>query len=194
VSSGMKLLGRDEALRLLKTYLRNDRMIKHCIAVEAIMRALARKLGENEELWGIVGLLHDIDYEVVGKDLSRHGLVGAYEILKDKLPQQALEAIAAHNELTGVKPTTPEAEKILHALRASDHMSGLIIATALVMPSKKLAEVKPKSVKKKFKSKDFARGVSRDRIREVEKLGISLSEFIELSLNALKSIAGELGL
>lgn len=194
MSSGMKLLGRDEALRLLKTYLRNDRMIKHCIAVEAIMRALARKLGENEELWGIVGLLHDIDYEVVGKDLSRHGLVGAYEILKDKLPQQALEAIAAHNELTGVKPTTPEAEKILHALRASDHMSGLIIATALVMPSKKLAEVKPKSVKKKFKSKDFARGVSRDRIREVEKLGISLSEFIELSLNALKSIAGELGL
>ncbi len=192
--SGGKDLQREEAVKLLRKYLRNERMIKHCIAVEAIMRALARRLGEDEMLWGLVGLLHDIDYEVVGKDLSRHGLVSAYEILKGKLPQQALEAIAAHNELTGVKPTTPEAERMLHALRASDHMSGLIIATALVMPGKKLAEVKPRSVKKKFKSKDFARGVSRDRIREIERLGIDLNEFIELSLNALKSVANELGL
>ncbi len=192
--SGGEDLQREEAVKLLRKYLRNERMIKHCIAVEAIMRALARRLGEDEMLWRLVGLLHDIDYEVVGKDLSRHGLIGAYEILKGKLPQQALEAIAAHNELTGVKPTTPEAKRMLHALRASDHMSGLIIATALVMPSKKLAEVKPRSVKKKFKSKDFARGVSRDRIKEIERLGIDLNEFIELSLNALKSVANELGL
>ncbi len=178
----------------MKQYLRNERMVKHCLAVEAIMRALARRLGEDEGLWGLVGLLHDIDYEAVGKDLSRHGLMGANEILKGKLPQHALEAIAGHNELTGVKPSTPEAEKLLHALRAADHMSGLIIATALVMPSRRLADVKPKSVKKKFKSKDFARGVSRDRIMEIERLGLTLSEFISLSLEALKAIAPELGL
>ncbi len=187
-------MSRGDALKLLKTYLRSDKMVKHCIAVEAIMRALARRLGEDEELWGLTGLLHDIDYEVVGKDLSRHGLVGAKEILKGKLPPHALEAIAAHNELTGVKPSTPEAEKLLHALRASDHMSGLIIATALVMPSKKLNEVKVKSIKRKFKSKDFARGVNRDRVREVEELGLSLNEFMELSLNALKNVASDLGL
>ncbi len=192
--SDQGLMTREEALNLLKQYLKDERMVKHCLAVEAIMRALARRLGEDEELWGLVGLLHDIDYEVVGKDLSKHGLVGANEVLKGKLPQHALEAIAGHNELTGVKPSTPEAEKLLHALRAADHMSGLIIATALVMPSKKLAEVKPKSVKKKFKSKDFARGVSRDRIREIEKLGIDLNEFITLSLQALKNIADSLGL
>ncbi len=173
--------------------MKNDKIVKHCLAVEAIMRGLAKELGEDAELWGLIGLLHDIDYELTGKDLSKHGLV-SMEILKDKLPRDALEAIGAHNEHNGFKPSSEYAVKVAHALRAADHLSGLIIATALVMPSKKLAEVKVKSIKKKFKSKDFARGVDRDRIREVEKLGIDLNKFFEIGLNALKEIASELGL
>lgn len=169
-------------------------MIKHCIAVEAVMRSLARKLGEDETLWGLVGLLHDIDYDYVGRDMTKHGLE-ALGILKDKgLPQEALEAIAGHNEHNGFKVVGEKAIRILHALRASDHISGLIIATALVMPNKKLCEVKPESVMKKFKSKDFARSVSRERIKEVEFLGISLEDYIVLALNALKGISDQLGL
>lgn len=187
------MITREEALNLLKKYVKNDKIIKHCLAVEAIMRGLARELGEDEELWGLVGLLHDIDYELTGKDLSKHGLK-SMEIVEGKLPREAIEAIGAHNEHNGFKPSSDYAIKLTHALRAADHLSGLIIATALVMPSKKLAEVKVKSIKKKFKSKDFARGVDRSRIREIEELGIDLNKFFEIGLNALKSIANELGL
>ena len=182
-------IDRNEALQLLKKYIKNEKMIKHMLAVEAIMRALAKKLKEDEDLWGITGLLHDIDYEVVGKDLSKHGLVSA-EILKDKLPEDVLKAIMAHNELTGVKCDSP----LAIALRAADQVSGLIIATALVMPNKKLEEVKVSSLKKKFKQKDFARGVKRDRIKLIEKLGIKLDEFLEIALRALQGIHEELGL
>ncbi len=186
------MITREEALALLRRYLRNEKMIKHCLAVEAIMRALARRLGEDEELWGLIGLLHDIDYEVVGRDPRVHGLK-ALEILEGKLPRLALEAIAAHNEKNGFKPCR-EAERVVAALRAADHLSGLIVATALVMPHKRLSEVKLSTLVKKFKAKDFARGVDRARIREVEKLGISLEEFMDLGLKALQSIANELGL
>ncbi|MET1128704.1 MAG: HD domain-containing protein [Thermoproteota archaeon] len=187
------LISREEALELLKRHLKSDRMVKHCIAVEAIMRALARRLGEDEELWGLVGLLHDIDYELVGRDPSRHGLE-AVRILEDLLPRHALEAIASHNEHNGYKPSTAEAEKMAKALRASDHLSGLIVATALVMPNKKLSEVKLQTLKKKFKSKDFARGVDRNRVREIEELGVDLDEFLELGLLALQSVASQLSL
>jgi len=183
------MLRRDEALELLRRYIKNEKNFKHCLAVEAIMRALARRLGKDEELWGLTGLLHDIDYELVGKDLSKHGIV-ALEILKDFLPNEALEAIVSHNELTG---HTSDLD-MTYALKASDHVSGLIIATALVMPSKKLDEVRVDSVLKKFKQKDFARGVDRSRIMYCEKLGLSLEEFIEISLEGLKKISNVLGL
>jgi putative nucleotidyltransferase with HDIG domain len=187
-------MDKENALKLLQQYLKDEKMVKHCLAVEAIMRYLARRLSEDEGLWGLIGLLHDIDYDYVGRDMHRHGLE-ALSILKDReLPTEALEAIAGHNEHNGFKVVNEKALKLLHALRASDHASGLIIATALVMPSKKLAEVKLETLMKKFKSKDFARGVDRERIREVEMLGIKLEEFLELALNALKSIADKLGL
>jgi len=186
------MMSRDEALRILRKYLHDDKMIKHCLAVEAIMRALARRLNEDEELWGLVGLLHDLDYEITNKDLRTHGLK-TIEILRGLLPDEALDAIASHNENNGYKPSKANT-KLIHALRAADHLSGLIIATALVMPNKKLSEVKVKSLRKKFKSKDFARSVRRDKILEIEKVGLSLNEFLELGLNALKSIASELGL
>ncbi len=183
---------KDEALNLLRSYLKDERMVKHCIAVEAIMRALARRLGEDEELWGLVGLLHDIDYDEVGRDPSRHGLE-ALRILEGKLPRHALEAIAAHNEHNGFRAGSG-AERLLHALRAADHASGLIVATALVMPGKRLAEVKPETLLRKFKQKDFARGVSRDRIKEIEVFGLKLEDFLALALDAMKSVAEELRL
>jgi len=182
---------RDEALNLLRKYLNDEKMVKHCLAVEAIMRALARRLGEDEELWGLTGLLHDIDYDVVNRDIKVHGLK-ALEILKGLLPDEALDAIAAHNELNGYKPKKLN-NRLIHALRAADHLSGLIIATALVMPNKKLSEIKVESLRRKFKSKDFARRVRRDKIKEIEAIGLSLDEFFRIGLEALKSIAKELG-
>mgnify|MGYP003872441531 CR=1 FL=1 len=183
---------RGEALGLLRNHLKDDRMVKHCVSVEAIMRALARRLGEDEELWALVGLLHDIDYDEVGRDPSRHGLE-ALGILEGKLPRHGLEAIAAHNEHNGFRAGS-EAERLLHALRAADHASGLIVAAALVMPGKRLAEVKLETLLRKFKQKDFARGVSRDRIKEIEFLGLGLEEFLALALDAMKNVAEELGL
>ncbi len=187
------MISREEALGVLARYLKDERMVKHCIAVAAVMRALARRLGEDPELWELIGLLHDVDYDYVGRDMGRHGL-GALEILSGVLPQYALEAIAAHNEHNGFRPSSEESVRLAHALRASDHLSGLVVATALVMPGKRLAEVKVDTLLRKFKAKDFARGVDRERIREVEKLGVKLEEFLQIGLDTLKEVAAELGL
>ena len=184
------MLGREDALKLLRENVRNEKMILHMIAVGAIMRELARYLGEDEDLWELVGLLHDIDYERTKDDPSRHGLV-AEEILGSLVSDDVLRAIKSHNyENTGVEPRT----RMEKALIASDAVSGLIIACALVMPSKKLEEVKVKTVKKKFKQKDFARNVSRERILFCEQIGIPREKFFELALNALKEVSDELGL
>lgn len=180
----------EEALELVRKYVKNDKLVKHMIAVSAIMRALAKRLGEDENLWSLVGLLHDIDYELTQSRPEMHGIVAADEILKDKLPPEALSAIKAHNDLTGHR----DESRLAIALKAADAVSGLIVATALVMPSKKLSEVKLDTLKRKFKQKDFARGVNRDNIRLCEKLGLSLDEFLDLSLKALQDIAQELGL
>ena len=184
------MLGRDDALRLLEENVRDRKIILHMIAVGAIMRELARYFGEDEEVWELVGLLHDIDYERTKDDPSRHGLV-AEEILRSLVSEDILRAIKAHNfENTGIEPRT----KMEKALIASDAISGLIIACALVMPSKKLEEVKVKTIKRKFKQKDFARSVGRERILFCEQIGIPREKFFELALNALKGVSGELGL
>lgn len=184
------MIDRREAVNLMKHYVSDERYVKHMIAVEAVMRGLARYLGEDEALWGLTGLLHDIDYTIVKGDLSRHGLESS-KILEGVLPQEALEAIRAHNyEHTGVSPDS----KLSKALIAADAISGLIVAVALVMPNKRLDEVKVSSVVSKFKSKDFARGVDRSRILFCEKLSLKLEEFIDISLQSMKSIARELGL
>ena len=183
------MISRQEALELVRQKVANERLVKHMLAVEAIMRALARELGEDEELWGLTGLLHDLDYEETKDDFSRHGLRSA-EMLEGLLPPEALHAIRAHNERTGVKAES----KLDLALRAADALSGLVIATALVMPHKKLAEVRLPSLRRKFKAKDFARGADRNRIRLCEQLGLSLDRFLEIGLEALKGIAEQLGL
>lgn len=183
------MITREDAISLVGSHVKNDKLLKHMLAVEAIMRELAVKLGEDADLWGLTGLLHDLDYELTQEDFSRHGLMAA-EMLKGVLPDHALDAIRAHNEKTGYVCDS----RLAYGLKAADQVSGLIIATALVMPNKKLAEVKLDTLKRKFKQKDFARSVDRDRIKLCERIGLSLDEFLELSLRALQRISEELDL
>ena len=183
------MLSREEALSLVKKHVKNDKLVKHMLAVEAIMRGLAKHLGEDVELWGLTGLVHDVDYELTKDKPERHGLVSV-EILKGKVPEEVLNAIKAHNPLTGNTPKT----KMEKALVAADSISGLLIACALVMPNKKLSEVKLKTVKNKFKAKDFARGASRERILLCEEIGLEKEKFFEIALKSLQEIADQLGL
>ncbi len=184
------MISREEAFSLLKENLKNQNLVKHCLAVEAIMRELAEYLGEDKEKWRLLGLIHDIDYEKTKDNPKIHGILAA-EILKDKVDEDILKAIKSHNfENTGIKPET----KMEKALIASDSISGLIVACALVMPSKKLEEVRIETIKKKFKQKDFARNCRRERILFCEQIGIPREKFFEIALNALKKISEELGL
>jgi putative nucleotidyltransferase with HDIG domain len=183
-------MDKDEALLLLEKNLKNENIRKHCLAVATIMKKLAEQFNESKEKWELIGLLHDLDYEDTCKKPEKHGLL-TEKILKDKVDSEILEIIKSHNfENLGIEPNKKES----FALIASDALSGLIIATALVMPSKKLQEVSVKSVKKKFKQKDFARNISRERILFCEKLNLELDKFIELGIEALQEISSELGL
>ncbi|MGQ9640560.1 MAG: HD domain-containing protein [Candidatus Bathycorpusculaceae bacterium] len=184
------MLTRDEALKLVKENISKRNVIYHMLAVEAIMRALAKHFGEDEQLWGLLGLLHDIDYEKTEATPEKHSLL-TEEILKDKVSSELVKAIKTHNfKYTGVMPQT-HMEK---ALIAADAISGLLVACALVMPSKKFADVKVETVSKKFKDKDFARGAERERILLCEEIGLPREQFFEVALNGLKNIASQIGL
>jgi hypothetical protein len=184
------MLTRDEALSLVKKNVSKRNIVYHMLAVEAIMRNVAKHFGENEEVWGLIGLLHDIDYEKTEATPEKHSLL-AEEILKGMAPDELIKSIKTHNfKHTGIMPENPM-EK---ALIASDAISGLLVACALVMPSKKLADVKVETVAKKFKDKDFARGAERERILICEEIGIPREKFFEIALNGLKSIANDIGL
>jgi putative nucleotidyltransferase with HDIG domain len=160
------------------------------LAVEAIMRSVARYFGEDEENWGLVGLLHDIDYEKTEATPEKHSLL-AEEMLRGLLPDELVRAIKTHNsKYTGIMPE----KRMEKALVASDAISGLLVACALVMPSKKLADAKVESVAKKFKDKDFARGAERDRIAVCEEIEIPKEKFFEITLNGLKESASQIGL
>lgn len=187
----VNIMKREEALALLKEYVKNENMIKHCLASEAVMDALAERLGEDREQWSLAGLLHDLDVEITDADLRIHGLK-TVEILREKgVDPEIIEAIRLHNEgAHGDKRTSV----FHHALAAGETITGLIIATALVYPDKKLASVKTKSITKRMKEKAFARSVDRDTIRECELIGIPLPEFAELSLRAMQGIHEELEL
>ncbi len=183
-------MNREEAFALLKEYTKSESLIKHALTVEAAMRAYARKFGEDEEKWAITGLLHDFDYEKF-PDMKDHALKGA-EILKEKgYPEDVVHAIKAHNDFHGV-PRESLLDKTLYAV---DELCGFITAVTLVRPSKKLEEVKVKSVKKKLKDKSFARQVNREEIRKgAEELGVDLDEHIAFVIEALKPVAADLGL
>ncbi|MGC9348565.1 MAG: HDIG domain-containing metalloprotein [Anaerolineae bacterium] len=184
---------REEAWDLLNEYTTNPNLIKHALAVEAGMRAYARRFDEDEEKWGIVGLIHDFEYEKY-PDLGPggHPFKGA-EILRDKgWPEELIRGVQAHAPyLVGITPQN----KMEKAIYAVDELTGLIVAVALVRPSKSIMDVKVRSVKKKWKDKSFAAGVNREDIEEgAEMLGVPLSEHIGVVLEAMQSIADDLGL
>jgi uncharacterized protein len=181
----------EEALRLLNKYVRNERMIGHCLASEAVMRALALKLGRDEEAWALAGLLHDLDIEIVEGDLKVHGLEAERILEEQGVDPEIIDAIVMHNEAVNDRKRQTEFQ---HALAAAETITGLIVATAMVYPDKKLASVKTKSIVKRMKEKAFAASVNRDNIRECEQIGISLEEFVGIALTAMQGISGRLGL
>ena len=154
------------------------------------MLALAERLGEDKEEWGLAGLLHDIDMELTEGDMSSHGKLGADLVSEMGASDAMSHAILAHNEAIGV----PRETKLDNALFCADPLTGLITAAALVRPDKKLASVEPKSVRKRFKEKSFAAGANREQIATCSELGLELDEFIELGLRAMQGIADDLGL
>jgi putative nucleotidyltransferase with HDIG domain len=181
---------RESAWGLLTEFTQSESLRKHALAVEACMRAYARKLGGDEALWSVVGLLHDFDYEKY-PSLDDHPFKGN-EILRERgYSEEVRNAIMSHAEYTGVLRQSPM-EK---ALFACDELAGFITAVALVKPSKSLAEVDAKSVRKKMKDKAFARSVNRnDIVTGAAELGVDLEEHIAFCVEAMKGIAGELGL
>jgi len=181
---------REEALDSIKANVENGNLIKHMLATEAIMRALARRFGEDEEEWGLTGLLHDIDVELTEGDMSTHSTLGADLTRELGASETMAHAILCHNERHGVSRET-ELDK---ALFCTDPLTGLLTAAALVRPDKKLAGLEAKSVKKKFKEKSFAAGANREQIALCSEIGLELDEFIELGLEAMKGIADDLGL
>src|SRR5579864_8470193 len=184
------MMNREPAWELLCEYTQSESLRKHMLAVEACMRAYARKLGGDENQWGITGLLHDFDYEKYPTP-QEHPFVGNKILEERGYPEELRRAILSHADYSGVKRETPM-EKTLYAC---DELSGFITASALVKPNKSLGEVDAKSVRKKMKDKAFARSVSRDDIiNGAADLGVDLDEHIAFCIEAMKAIAGELGL
>ena len=183
-------MNREEAWNLLCEWTQSEALRRHMLGVEAAMRAYAKKLGEDEETWGIVGLLHDFDYERY-PDPPDHPQKGA-EVLREKgYPEEVVRAVLSHASWGGV-PRETRLEKVLFAV---DELVGFLFACSFVQPSKSIADVKVASVKKKLKDKGFARAVSREDIRRgIEELGVDPDEHIALVIEALRSVAPEIGL
>ena len=181
----------EEALAFLQTHLKNPNLVKHCIATAAILRALARRFGEDEALWGTTGLFHDLDLDLVGQDMTRHARV-TVDLLREKgFPEEGLQAILAHNgDVLGVEPRS----RFEIALLAAETTTGMIVATALVQPGRRLADVAVPSILKRMKEKRFAAGVDRSKIQLCERLGMTLEEFLGLSLAAMQGVADRMGL
>jgi putative nucleotidyltransferase with HDIG domain len=183
-------MNRHEAWGLLCEYTQSESLRKHALAVEACMRAYARKFGEDENTYGITGLLHDFDYEKY-PTAQEHPFVGNKILRELGYPEEVLTAIMGHAEYSGV----PRQTLMAKALFACDELAGLITAAALVKPGKSLAEVDARSVRKKMKDKAFARSVNRDDIvKGAQELGVDLDEHISFCIEAMRSIAGDLGL
>jgi len=186
---------RDEAIKLVQEKIQNQNLIKHCLATEVCMMALAKHFGENPASggasWGLTGLLHDIDYEETKNEPEKHSLIGAEILEKLGLDKEIYEAVKTHNEIHGIAPET----KMAKALYCIDPLTGLIVASTLVLPSKKIADLTAENVLNRFKEKGFARGANREIIAKCEELlGLKLEEFVKIGLEAMKTINNELGL
>ena len=187
---GSQIPNREEALALLRQYNKNESLIKHALAVEGVMRYMARKRGEDEEKWGVIGLIHDLDYEQFPDQHCKK----TEEILKENnWPEEYIRAVVSHGWgiCSEVKPES-DMEKVLYAI---DELTGLVVTSALVRPSKSVMDMKAKSVKKKWKQKQFAAGVDRSIIEKgAEMLGVELSELITDTIMGMREVAEEIGL
>jgi len=185
-----KVPTREEAYQLLTEYNKSDSLIKHALAVEGVMRYFARKRGEDEEKWGVIGLVHDLDYEQFPEEHCHK----SEEILKEKgWPEEYIRAVISHGWglCSEVEPQT-ELEKVLYAI---DELTGLVVTTALVRPSKSVMDVKVKSVKKKWKDKRFAAGVDRSIIEKgAQMLGMEVSDLIADTIAGMQEVAEAIGL
>jgi putative nucleotidyltransferase with HDIG domain len=182
------MLSRQEALDLVNANLTKRNLVKHTLAVEAIMRAIAARFGEGEDLWGLAGLLHDLDYERTMNDPERHGRLTIEMLEGLNVPAEVLDAILAH---AGHRPCNSLMDK---AICCIDPVTGLIVASALMHPSKSIAGIDPDFVGKRFKEKRFAAGANREAIAGCSELGLELHEFFSVSIEAMNGISGELEL
>lgn len=185
-----KDMSRDEALALVEANISNRNLVKHCLAVEAIMRGLATRLKEDVSFWGLVGLLHDVDYDLTAKDPSQHTLVGSRMLAELGLRQDLVRAVLVHNEAHGV----PRESTLDKALYCADALSGLVTAAALIRPDKNLAPVTVDFIVRRFGEKAFARGANREQIKSCSEIGLPLEEFVDIGLRSMQAIAGDLGL
>ena len=183
-------MDRESAWGLVKEFATSDSLLKHCISVEAVMRAYARRVGEDEEVWGIAGMLHDFDWDVCPSE-EEHPQFGAAILQERGYPEEIVRAILSHGNHTGI----PRETMMEKALFAVDELSGFVTAVALVRPSKSLGDTTARSVRRKMKDKAFARNVSRDDLLQgAVELGVDLDELIEFVADALKPVASDLGL
>jgi len=180
-------MDREQALEIVNQNIKNPQMVKHMLATEAVMRALAKRFGEDEDRWGLAGLLHDADAEIAASE--EQGLV-VPGLTQDRIDEESAAAIASHNPYTGIKPKG----RMGWALYAADPLTGLIVASALVLPDKKLAALTAQSVLKRFAETRFAKGANREQIAACSELDVTLEEFVEIGLAAMKGIAGDIGL
>ena len=183
-------MNRDDALKAIRGKVKNENLIRHMLATEAIMRALAPRFGGDVDEWGMAGLLHDIDIELLGGDMQEHSKLGSELALQLGASAAIAHAILTHNEAHGV----PAESNMDKALFCTDPLTGLITAVALVRPDRKLASVETKSVRKRFKEKSFAAGANRQNVAACSALGIDLDEFIEIGVKAMQGVAADLGL
>ena len=176
---------------MLHANVKKESMIAHSLASEAVLRALARRLGQDEDVWGLAGLLHDVDVEITNADPKIHGLKALEMLRQAGVAEEIAVAVSLHNEDAAPGPRT---EPLHFALAAGETITGLVTATTYVYPERRLAAVKPKSVVKRMKEKSFAASVKRENILECERLGIPIEEFAVLAMAAMAEIHEDLGL
>jgi len=184
-------MDRQQAFELINQNLTNKNLIKHCLAVEAVMKSLAEYFQEDQASWGLAGLLHDIDYEQTKDDPARHSLIGAEMLQKAGLDEEICQAVKTHNETHGLEL----ASRMAKALFVTDPLTGLIVASTLVLPSKKIRDLTVENVMNRLKEKGFARGANREIIQRCTYLlDLSLEKFVNLSLQSMQRIDEDLGL
>ncbi len=181
-------MDREQALEIVRQHLKNKNLVKHSLAVEACMRSLARRLSQDVEKWGLAGILHDLDYEITEKSPELH-TTETVKILKEMdVEPEIIQAIQAHAGQVSCR------SEMDWAIFSIDPLTGLIIAATLMHPSKKLKDVDPSFVKRRYKEKSFARGAKREDIEQIKNVGLDLDEFISICLDAMQGIDKELGL